>query len=188
MQDDDQISYGELQYQHQGAAGEFSSLSLPSGTGARVGGKTGPRYVVFGIHYPRRSWTADGTHSGNSFVDVTLVRNSPPRRLVSSFSILVNGFVAANSIGSVTGSFTLRNETEIQLLLLYPHAHLIGTEIRIAIERKNGSRSEVLVTDPQIDKGIYLISGRESAVMRKGDRFTIQCTYNNTRHKTLRVE
>lgn len=188
MHADDTVSYGHMQYQYQGGSVDEAALTLSPGFGVPVGGKSDPKYMVFDVHYPSPRETMDGT-TGSAHIDVTLVRKPiTAPKIVSSLSLLVNGFLAADSIARLTGSWTLTEDKEIKLLLLYPHTHTLGIGIEMEIVRKDGEHVLLLSRDPRTQKGIVEVEDRASGVMRPGDRLAIHCTYNNTKPQTVRVE
>lgn len=168
------------------------SLTLPPGTGVPVGPGTDFHWIVVLFHFFRPQDLVNGSTLG-ARVEVRFSGASSTQNTdrVSSLLLTANGFVGANSVGSVSGSWTLDEQKELKLLRLYTHWHEhkhMAIDIQVWIERKDGNRDIILRQDPHTYWGISDVSNITSAVVTMSDRLVIQCTYNNTMSTVLRVE
>lgn len=180
-------SYGVLNYQFQKGSPEEGTLVLPPGTGVKVGGKNAPKYMVAGFHFPKKSGSIDGT-TGGSRLEFTLVKSPSPMKPVTSMTLIAHGFVGAQSVGTVTGSWAFTEEMPaIRIWNLYSHWHDLVTDVQIYVKRPDGGEDLLLHQDPHVFAGVTSVNDNPSAVVGPGDRLTVKCTYNNTMDKNLRI-
>lgn len=186
---DGKPSLGSFLYQFQGGPAEEGALILPPESGVPVGGRRGKQSLVIGYHFPSRSGTIDGT-SGVSDVDIILTRAASETisRSVGSLQLAAYGFLAPAAISSITASWTLDQDVTIQMIRLYTHWHDLAFDVKVRIVRPNGDADVILEQDPRKFWGVNQVPNSQSAIMRYGDRLTIQCSYNNTLDKVIRVE
>lgn len=186
---DGKPSLGSFLYQYQAGPPDEAALILPKNTGVPVGGGPGHKQtLVIGYHFPHIDQTIDGT-SGVTEVDITLKRKMPNVKKVGSINLAAYGFLAANSVSSITASWTLdQKETEIQVIRLYTHWHDLVVSVKVRIVRPDGAEDLLLQQDPKSYWGVSPVPESESSIMRFGDRLTIECTYNITMTHNVRVE
>lgn len=177
-------------YQFQGGSEEEGSLVLPPGTGVQLG--SGFNSIIGMFHFFRTDELVNGSTAGAE-IEITFRRSSNTSHInqVRSLLLMANGFVGAKSVSSVAGSWTLEEETEMHILQLYTHWHELNgmaIEIQVWVERQDRKRDILLRKDPKSSSGISDVSNSPAAVMRRGDRLVVRCTFNNTESHNLRVE
>lgn len=173
-------------FQYQGGPVEEGRLTLPSGTGIPVGGKSGPTSVIVIFHYPEKGGLLDGL-TGRTEVGYTLIRPPSAMQPVKSIFLKVLGFVGPRAVGSVTGSVTWTS-VPIQALRLYTHWHELTLRLQAWIETTSGHKSKILDQDARSYLGVTNVTDLSSAILGPGDTLTFQCTYNNTLSTLLRVQ
>lgn len=174
-------------YQYQSGPEDEASMNFPPGTGLPVGGAGDPQYLVVVYHFASKKQTLNGM-TGVSGLDVTLSNTSYPMTPFHTFNMESWGYLGPQAVGTVTGSWTLKEETEIRLRLLYVHWHDLAIDVQIEIERRDNGSDLILHQDPRKYWGMTSVPDSESAVMRRGDRMIVTCTYNNTLDEVVRVE
>lgn len=178
--------------QFQGGSADDGSLVLPHGTGVPVGSGSPFQTIVAIFHFPRTKELIHGSTAGSGFeVTFSHVPHNENMRSIWSLLIMADGFVGAHSVNTISGSWTLREQTVMHLKRLYTHWHEMNDmaiKIQVWIERTSGERDIILSQDPKAFQGISDVSNSTSAVIRTGDRLTIQCTYNNTSDRNIRVQ
>lgn len=179
-------------YQFQGGSPDEGSLRLPHGYGIPVGDGTAFKWIVIQFHFFEPEKLVNGSIAGSE-VEVTLAPQSPrsPIRAVASLLLMAYGFVGAHSVGSVTAIWRQEEDFEMDLLLLYTHWHETNNmviDVVVWIERTSGDEDVILRQDPLTFSGITDVTNSSTAVIRRGDRLFVECTYNNTRDHNLRVQ
>lgn len=175
---------GVFQYQYQGGSADDGTLVLPPGTGIPVGARTGQKSLVVAFHFPDLNETIDRM-AGGSELSLTLTRRQDTRHALT-FSIEANGFVAPQSVGWVSGSAV--SGQEIQPHVLFTHGHKRITDTKVWIVRRDGGKQLLLHQDLLSFRGFTPLPDPESAVIRRGDKVTIECWYNNSLSVPLRVQ
>lgn len=177
--------HGSFKYQSQGGSSEEARLVLPEGTGIPVGGRTGLKSIVFGFHFPQLSRTVDGT-TGETRVDVQLIRNQRHMKPTSSILLGGFGFLAPKSVSSISASWTVDQDIPVHPTVVYTHTHELAIDIKVAIQRKDGERELMHEKDPRKHKGMTTLTPEPQA-MRLGDKLLVECVYNNTQDTSIRV-
>lgn len=180
--------YGPFFYNYLSASGdpEDASLRLPQGLGVPVGGKTAVNYLVLNIHYFTRKQGMDG-YTGSSYVNFTLTKSSPQMQSVRTMALEAMGFVGPQSEGSVTGSWTLRQEFgPIRILAVTGHSHTFSVDFWFMIERTDGHREIIVRQDPRSRRQTD-VSDLSSARLDVGDKLLVKCLFNNTLPSDLKV-
>lgn len=181
-------SYGLLGYQYQSGPVDEGSMILPHGFGVPVGGKTHPKTLVAAFHFPKRNLTRNSM-TGVSETKVTIAMTDSPVRPVRDLDLQAHGFVGRQSVGTITGSWTMKqkNHPGVRIVLIYCHWHSFAIDIRVGIERKDGESVQILHQDPAKYSGYTDISDLSTAVMQSGDRLWIECVIKNPLDHNLRV-
>lgn len=171
-------------FQYQGGSVEEGTLTLPEATGIPVTTTDGRRKTLVAVfHYPNK--TMDGM-SGSSSLEVTLISGSTGIMTAGVLSLDLAGFIGPQSVGTISGSWKLEQKP-IKILRLYTHWHDLAIDVQVGIKKANGGQHILLYQDPHAFRGITNISDSESSLMSPGDRLTLQCTYNNTLSKAIRI-
>lgn len=179
-------AHAHFVYQYQNGSVDEGTLTLPAGSGFRVGGKADTaHFLAVGFHFQQKNLSTDGTAVGPG-LEVTLIRD-PSMRPVFALDLNVFGFVERESIGSVTGSWTLHEDLEVHLLVIYTHWHAMATEALVQVKRTNGHSITLLRQNTHKYWGMTQLSDSYDHMMRAGDRLLLTCTYNNTMASVLKV-
>lgn len=181
------VAYGRFTWQYQGGSVEAGTMTLPTGTGIPVGGKSGPKYIVVSFHYISLNETLNNT-TGVSGLDFKLVRNKADIKKVGGLTLGAYGFLQASSVGTLSGSWTLSQDIPIQIRRIYSHWHSMAIGARVSIFRPDGKRERLLEQDPRSYMGYTEVADSSEAVMRPGDTLTLTCTFDNKKPHTVRVE
>jgi hypothetical protein len=80
---------------------------------------------------------------------------------------------------------------EVELFMLAPHMHKVGTDLRATLERDG--QTHCLIQDPRWDPNwqlVYTINAKigEFPTLRSGDRLELRCTYDNSLANPTLVE
>lgn len=177
--------HGVFKYQFQGGLANETSLKLPDGTGIPVGGKTGRKTIVFAFHFPKMSQTLDNTTAGTE-VDVTLVKGRPGMKTASTILMGGFGFLGANSISNISASWTVEEDITVHPTNIYTHSHSLAIGMKVFIQRKDGERELIHEKDARKHKGTTPVIPEPEPMMR-GDKLVLECEYNNTQSKNVRV-
>lgn len=182
------VANGPFEYNFLPSKGssDENGLTLPSGTGVPVGGQTGVKYIVLNVHFYSRRQEVDG-YTGQPQVDLTLVRGVPSMKSVRSLQLETMGFLGPHAVGSITGSWTLKQDMpSIRILSLTGHSHELSTDFRVIVQRRNGTTDLVVRQDPRGDRQSD-VSQVPAAHLEPGDKLKVECIHNNTMSSTLRI-
>lgn len=178
-------SYGLFGYQFQGGPADEGALCLPPHTGIPVGGEEGRRYIVAGFHFPQKNRTMNGT-TGVSEIGVTIKHTTEKMEAMNNLIFGGNGFVGPNSLGSVAGTWTLKQDISIKIWLMYAHFHAMAIDFKVWIGTSEAS-DLVLHQKPTIFRGITLLDPNKKSTMHAGDKVIVECLFNNTMSRNLRI-
>lgn len=179
------VPHASFKYQFQGGSRDDGTLRLPSGTGVPVGGTKGTKAIVFGFHFPSRNQSVDET-TGETQVDVTLIRNQTGMKATSSLRMGGFGFLGAHSVSNISASWTMNQDIPAHPSVVYTHAHSLVTWTKVLVQRKNGEQQLIHESNPNSYKGLTTVA-HELEPMRLGDKLVVECEYNNTQSKNVRV-
>lgn len=100
-------------------------------------------------------------------------------------SLLVKGWLEANSVSSVRAYY--RFPVTTHLLSTYIHTHKYGIDTMVWKEEEDGKRSVIVHTDPRSYDPNHADLFRENVTLSPIERMGIMCTYNNTSTERIRV-
>lgn len=179
-------------YQFQGGSVEDATLRFPHGYGFQVGGKTNIHSITGLFHFLKQEYLVNGSTAGSE-MEVTLVpvsRQNPMRQL-DCLILTIEGFVGANSFGTVSGSWVAGKEDQLKLLTLYAHWHIMNqlpSYVSVWIERTSGQKDLINRQDPHSFLGTYDLSNRSLADLKTGDRLVVDSAFNNTNDHNIRLQ
>lgn len=179
------LSQGYSTYQYNGGSVQEGSLVLPHDAGIPIRGPGIHKAVVLAAHFPKRP----ANHmTGSSGLDVRIVRNRPNIQSVRTLDLAAFGFVDRQTVGRVSGSWTMKRNTSVRILRLFTHCHDLGIGIEVGIKRQGEQEMDVILSqDPRSFSGITNMTDSPSAVMQQGDRLLLSCLFNNSMPSKLRV-
>jgi hypothetical protein len=99
---------------------------------------------------------------------------------------------AADHVEIWEETLSVPEEYDVRLWGIFPHMHLAGTDIKITIERADGSElclSHIPAWDFEWQRS-YLLDGsfEEMPKLLEGDKLVVRCTYNNSNSNPTLME
>ncbi|MEM9489587.1 MAG: hypothetical protein AAGC55_10610 [Myxococcota bacterium] len=153
-----------------------NDIALPDGVAMRV--RAGQQLLLH-LHLYN---VTDAPLSGESAVKVATttaaeIRHEAETVLMGNLFSLLIPPGPSTQVGSCTMS------DDVELFMVYPHMHQLGTRMRVMAERSDGS--EELLYDAPFAFEEQSISPIDPIALRQGERIIVYCSYNNTTGETV---
>lgn len=167
--------YSDLDHQ------EHAGLDYAPGTGFKVSGDTGLKYLVMYTHYPILS-NLTGGMTGEAAIRVKVSQGTPLKR-VGLLRLGNTGLLAPRSVTSLTGSAVWWDPIPIHLFVYSVHTHSRGIGTLVWKEDSDGRKSVITDRDPH-DQRWY----PTDTDVEQGDKLGFKCVYNNTEDAVIEVK
>lgn len=177
--------FGYLNYQYQGGDLAQGSLILPPGYGITIGGPAAPKSIVIWQHYTRQATTNFST--GRTTVHFRVQKSRSSLQPVYGLAFDTFGMIIPSSVGKVRGSWCMQTDSVIRIISLYTHWHELAIQAEVAVVHGSSSNHILLRQDPATFRGVTYLNRTAHAFLRRGDRVTLTCTFNNTLQHVLRI-
>lgn len=167
-------------------AEERDVIAFPRGTGMRVGGDTGLKYIVVWVHLPEIGNLTDGLTPWSQ-MKFKLISESGEKTLTEAGFLLMSvlGSILPLSNGCVTGSYVIKERIQaVNAVGVFPHTHNYGTRFQVWLVKKESKRIPLFDMKTFGRETLYPI---ESTPVSTGDKFVVRCSYRNTLNERLLV-
>ncbi len=136
--------------------------------------------IVMQVHYNLASGKTETDTSSIQLV----IDTKPPERVLVTRPLIIEALNIPAGQDNVVHERLYRyyGKGEVQVHSVSPHMHLLGSEFRSEVVRKDGSK-ECVVDIPEWDFAWQMGYGRpkdKPIVLKDGDGMTIRCVYDNT--------
>ena len=168
-----------------------SFVPWPPGTGFRVGGKTGIRFLVSSSHFHHVGLNLSSGEpllSNETGFVLHIETDSDLRTDLKSSAtfraLIPNGVIAPNSVVLFDLSCKIRESIELHPVSFFLHSHGHATSISAHVVRPDGSEQTIGAAsslNPSIgmqNDVIQLVADKD-LVIRKGDKVRLQCLMHN---------
>jgi peptidylglycine monooxygenase len=170
-----------------GAPSGEAAFSLPHGMGFEVGGDTGLRYIVIGIHYEHIGGRDGYTdHSGHILTIVPKSEGTKTR--ADTFATQFFGTTPAHSVSKFDAACDLDNNEDGQDVVIHPmmvFTHLHWNAVRLSMWKVSADQNWTLIDVRAPTKDVWEPVLNPNVTLTQFDTLAIRCTMNNTPDKEM---
>lgn len=173
-----------------GWALDAPAITLPPNVGFKIGGNSGVNYLVLQVHYGHTGiFQQNPSLTDNSAILLDTVTNEDNSitKQAGIYLFYSLGYVPTG-ISKHMMQCAMGEDKVIHPFRFRTHTHKLGTKVGAYRWPADNPNNPMLIGehDPQKPQMFYPVENNE-LVIRRGDRLTAYCDYNNTRGHTVYI-